>query len=528
MNSRFKDGMNLQGRVTIELISKDGKVKRKYQHNAITSLGKSLMMARGFNNGLTSPYGLGFGKTLIYALDEQLYSKAYMGFDILKPDMTINNLIVNDSGSVVDMSNCFIDMVANESTNIIGRAFAGAHGEQNSAKYGVERYPKGAFNLDKFAISRRYKYGAGCATGAFNKIVMAFGTGNNLKINGAMITKNIAPNSIESNVLLSASDMQNMFYILPGATGLTESDEILFSYPNSSNINNFKYSFTTGEITQVQSGVAATNFKNLISTLGTNEILCEAVSPNGDLTAIITNSRLYVLNNATATLVGTYKTISHLSYGASCYWKANDQVVVIESYTTEPGSYDQYAKAYLYTVDSSSVTLTSSANKNGVSEFSSDISKMYSNLSVNKTLKYKAGNYYIFRYGPLAVVCTDDSDVQGSMVSVLTVPRTVSPVMINNELKFISTGMELINFVTMRTIELQYPNTATTMFNQNYKIDYVNVNESGTTTQSTDWCKCGLFVSEAFGNVISAVELSEPITKGADDEMWISYEYKLV
>lgn len=532
MDKTFRDGRDntfkVEGFIEVEVVNRKDHLRRVYKkHNTLTKAGAQMFFARSAG-ALLKMAGDAFGQT--YCFDS--WTGRYQNVRYSRnEDAPITNILANiDSAVASNMTDeaTFLDVYNDQfSSNdkVIGYANINLTPDTDG-KQGVVDYSKGEYVVDGYTRAMRWYYKQGVASGTFNCIGMAgkpIATSAYPKNSGCLFGKILdRVNRCYANYAANSTA-----FCPPGITGITDNDTILLNF-NQDGISRWKYSISTGEVTEVPSTDTFWVPFNYYASHG--GYVVDYFVDNGYLYILRMNSKnlangsytVAVYDISTQALVTTYSKTPSSGYINNCHFLRYNSNVYVTWNTNE----DNISR-------STQTVRASKLNNNGNYYNSmSDVSDIATALGItlptgisNKLLSF--GNYgqnYIVSIGEAMIVTSSLSAIHANMIEQLPPlnmggTQAIVPFSAGSNIGFISIGC---------------PNAGTysTSIDGNFNTDaywYTKMN-SPTTAYASDFRTSGVFLTLDgwWTSLLSFAILNTPITKGDDDEMYITYGYKVV
>lgn len=523
MNNKFR----VEGFIDIELINKKDNVRRVFsQHNTLTRGGAQMFFARSAG-ALLKMAGDSFGQTYCFdswtgRLNNARYSR--------NEDTPITNILANiDSTIASNMQDTatFLDVYNDAFDNtdkVVGYANINLSPD-NDGKQGTVDYSKGEYVVDGFTRAMRWYYKQGVASGTFNCIGMVgkpVATSPYPVDNGCLFGKILDKvNKCYANYLNNSTA-----FCPPGVTGITDNDTILLNF-NQDNISRWKYSISTGEVTEVPaSGVFWVPFEYnssygcIVDYFVDNGYLYILHLANKDASTSYYRVVVYDLN--TQSQVATYRGGGSGYYVNNCHFlKYNDNV-----YVTWNSSVDKLSV-------STPTNRASKLSKSGAYYSSmSNVADIETELGITlptgldkKIVSF--GNYgsnYIVSIGDAMIVTSSLSAIHTNMIEQLPPlnmggTKVLVPFSAGSNLGFISVGCPKA-----------MPGSSSSQ--SDYVTDgyWTTIMNSPTTAYVSNFVDSGIFLTLDgwWTSLLSFAILNTPITKGDNDEMYITYGYKIV
>ncbi len=524
MDTTFK----VEGFIEVELINKKDNVRRIYRkHNTLTKGGAQMFFARSAG-ALLKMAGDGFGQ--VYCFDN--WTGRYQNVRYSRnEDTPITNVLANiDSTIASNMTDAatFLDIYNDnfDSTDkVIGYANLNLSPD-NDGKQGTVDYSKGEYVVDGYTRAMRWYYKQGIASGTFNCIGMM---GKPLATSSYPINNGCVFGKILDKVNRCYTNYVNnsTAFCPPGVSGITDNDTILLNF-NQDNISRWKYSISTGEITEVPSNDTFWVPFKYDSSYGK---LVDYFVDSGYLYLLyITNRDYYnngyysvaVYNINTQSFVTSYQRGGSGYYINSCHFlRYNNNVYVTWNSSVEnSGNTSQTSRASK--LSNNGTYYNSMSN---VSDIASELGITLPTGLSDKIMSF--GNYgqnYIVNIGETMIITSSLSAIHANMLGQLPPlnmggMQAIVPFSAGSNIGFLGIGC---------------PNAAynSSSIQSNFCTDaywYTKMN-SPTTEYTSNFLESGLFLTLDgwWTSLLSFAILNTPITKGDNDEMYVTYGYKVV
>ena len=534
------DSLRIEGFVQIELVNKNNKVKRVY-HNTITNAGKKLMLDKSAGHMLqvsADAHGrmMAMGNIATMAVDNY---NGYTG-KLATNKRGLTNVLLNlgssaQSGLTAATTYLNIwDSTMSSRSKLIGYANNAVVVPSGDTKQGVIDACKGEYCLAGDTIAKRWYYPAGVASGTIDTICM-MGADALASYKGEMLGVMKCLDKTNNQ----ASDYVNNStgFLIPGVPGYTANDEIMLNY----NGGRWKFSLTTGEMTAVAAEDPFFVFVNPRNVLGgccdmrvignyLYVLYFPAANPSYEI-----YMKVYDIQNGMNN-VGTYSKVigsqMNPDYIKSCKFLklGNEYFMTVvryngDSYITSQvkavklgGSYSWLSFDTVYNDYSYFTNLVAPsgipAGMLGFSDWGANyIMWMGAGDITNEVCNYTCG--------VVGLIFTDITDPGGSIIDAVYCS--------DMSVLFSAGANQGVLGISYRI------NNSYTAGGNWYSTDnedgkvrlFSNASSSGA---SYDLYSSGLFLSMWgwWSNILSFVKLSEAISKGDEDEMYVSYGYRVV
>lgn len=523
-------GVKICGFIDIELINNHDNTRRFY-HNTITQAGKQFLLDRCANSVMNiggDTFGCFGSIDQVTTLNNNIRA--------VYPDECIHNVLLNLGSGLdgVTEKSSLLPMFESDSTvgnKLVG--FAGNSTYGGGAKLGVADISRPEYVVDPFSIAKRWKYDIGIASGTIDTVAMMPGSCLS-GINNCGVTNKKCIDRL--NILDTKYKSLSTSFLPPGIPGYTSNDEVLLNFEYDGN-NKWKYNLVTGEMVALQE---SDNF---------------AVLPKGSCDYLVDGNYVYVLNIGSGNPVsGSWQypdiavynisnlssTITTIDLGQNSCWLGKLCKIGERLFVT------------LFTKNSSQVfELTKSGNyfNNKKSSSFDEIGIVIPDGLKNKNVGLGVGSYgasqYIlymmpdnpqpgnnnFYYSGIlsnGVVFSNLKDVVGSASAKFSnIGRYDIAFNTGSNKGFIGIGLNsgLTGVVTSSDFPWFNQFDGKRSFMQSIK------GSSGAVVSNTlDYLKSGVFITlEGWStDVLSFVKLNQPIQKGDNDIMYVSYGYKVL
>lgn len=523
MNNNFR----VEGFIDIELINKKDNVRRVFRkHNTLTRGGAQMFFARSAGT-LLKMAGDSFGQTYCFDNWTGRSTNARYSRD---EDTPITNVLANiDSTIASNMQDTatFLDVYTDAFDNtdkVVGYANINLSPD-NDGKQGTVDYSKGEYVVDGYTRAMRWYYKQGVASGTFNCIGMMgkpLATSPYPVDNGCLFGKIIDKvNRCYANYLNNSTA-----FCPPGITGITDNDTILLNF-NQDNISRWKYSISTGDVTEVP---ASETFWVPFEYKSSYGCVVDYFVDSGYLYILYLASKdgssssytVAVYDTSTQSLVTSYKRGGSGYYVNNCHFlKYNNNVYVAwNSSVANSGNSSQTSRASK--LSKSGAYYNSMSN---VTDLETELGiTLPTGLDKNIVSFGNYGSNYIVSIGDAMIITSSLSDIHANMIEQLPPldmgkTKVLVPFSAGSNLGFISVGCPKSS-------------AGSTSLQSDYVTDgyWTTKMNSPTTAYVSSFLDSGIFLSLDgwWTSLLSFAILSTPITKGDDDEMYITYGYKVV
>lgn len=538
------DGLRIEGFLDIEIINKKDKVRRRY-HNTITNAGKKFMLDKSCGRMLQlsgDSHGLMVAHGDFNVTSNDSYGGEYGRLSNNKKSLT--NALLNLSASELSgltASTTYLnlwDSALSARTKLVGFANNATAAVSGDNKQGRIDNCKGEYTIDGTCVAKRWYYGPGVASGDINCIAM-MGAESVMTYKGQMF--NIAKCLDKNNQVDASFVSKSTGLLIPGVPGYTANDEIMLNYDGG----RWKFNITTGEMTAVAAEDPFFVFTNPYSASRDYAGIFDMKVISGKLYVAYENRgylqmRVYDPSN----------NMSYNTYGGSPGIVIEDQwggasgkavkfftdgtnwfLSIIRSAGSTgqpyyvPMTFDSGANEYTigttavsnYDYISGVITLPSGLPSGMVG---------FSNLGSNYVMWMGEGNpddadSYSQTRSMIGLVFSDPTDPIGSIVDAISCPfnSVVFEAGTNKGVLYI--GGNAGNIVGA---------SGTYAYRNDTKDPKQYIYSPSTNGQSINWDTQGCFLSMWgwWSNVMSFVKLNESISKGDEDEMYVSYGYRVV
>ena len=524
MDATFK----IEGFIEVEVVNRKDNVRRVYKrHNTLTKGGAQMFFARSAGE-LLRMAGDSFGQT--YCFDSWTGRLRNMRYS-RNEDTPITNILANiDSTTASNMTDdaTFLDVYDDDFSDtdkIIGYANLNLNPD-NDGKQGAVDYSKGEYVVDGYTRAMRWYYRQGVASGTFNCIGMVgkpIATSAYPKNNGCVFGKILD----KVNRCYANYASNSTAFCPPGIQGVTDNDTILLNFTQD-NVSRWKYSISTGEITEVPSTDTfwvpfkydTSNGYNLVDYFVDNGYLylLRLQSKDNSYSGYVVS----VYNIGTQSLVTSYYSISYSRFTNNCHFLRYNNNVYVTWNTNETN------------ISGSTVTSRASKLSNNGTYYNSmsDVADIATELGITlptgiseKLLSF--GNYgqnYIVSIGDAMIVTSSLSNIHANMIEQLPPlnmggMQAIVPFSAGSNIGFIGIGCPNAD-ADSNSLQSEFRTDA---------YWYTKMN-SPTTEYNSDFRTSGVFLTLDgwWTSLLSFAILGSPITKGDNDEMYITYGYKVV
>ena len=524
MDATFK----VEGFIDVEIINKKDNVRRVYrQHNTLTKGGAQMLFARSAGE-LLKMAGDAFGQTYCFDSWTGRYRNARYSRN---EDTPITNILANiDSAVASNMTDAatFLDVYDDEFSStdkIIGYANLNLNPD-NDSKQGTVDYSKGEYVVDGYTRAMRWYYKQGVASGTFNCIGMVgkpIATSPYPKDNGCIFGKLLDKvNRCYANYVANSTA-----FCPPGIPGITDNDTILLNFTQD-NISRWKYSISTGEITEVPSTDTFWVPFKYDSSYGYN--LVDYFVDNGYLYLLRmrdknSNSSSYtvsVYNISTQSFVTSYSRSGSGHYINNCHFLRYNNNVYVTWNTNETNINNSTQTSRASKLSNNGTYYNSMSN---MADIATELGITLPTGVSNKLLSF--GNYgqnYIVNIGDTMIVTSSLSDIHANIIEQIPClnmgsMQAIVPFSAGSNIGFLGIGCPK---ASENSADLQ----------STFQTDaywYTKMN-SPTTEYISNFRTSGVFLTLDgwWTSLLSFAILSTPITKGDSDEMYVSYGYKAV
>lgn len=473
-------GTKIEGFVEIELESKKTGKRKFHKFNTVTNIGKLLFMATGPSLHLLHPTQIDRGL---------LHLSAPLAYPDSRYTMRIGNidsawtlyLINSDEELTVDSKflPLYTPNLQIDPNKLVG--YASFRRTPTTAKEGVIDRVKGSHLVDDFVQIQRYKFDTTQANGTFNKVCFGLGVITNPG-NGFSLSKGIFPTDISP---FGGIDSLENAYMRPGVTGFTADNEILVSTAAKSTTPtaNAVFNLETGEFT----------------LLDTTDPRYGAPLGDANIPQVFYGNHLYFIRSGSLYRFDvTNKSVSS-ALASDLYgvlFAEGDKLFYYRS--------GQYIDCYnMTTLSNESASRIYLGSQTFTTNFFYDTSPSYvmRNAIVGRD---SDGNYMIVPggglYGPRrSFVCSDIRNIEATVLRYRPGARSASEYLVNG-----------VKYNIWADIWSVMGYTQISGFSE------VAGNRAAGLKFSKDW----------MGNLVSFVNLANPITKTDQDVLYISYGYR--
>ena len=478
---RGADKSAIQGFVQFELVNTETGNKQVFKYNTVTTLGKLMFLATGPNMQLMLPSQIDMGALHLKSNFVQKSPSQDTKLTIPNVDKGLTMYLVNADGTLtVDSKKIPIRTAKGDidGNKLIGHA--NVKRTTSSPKEGVIDRVHPDFMLDPTASVQRWRFDNTQANGTFNKICIGAGVYNDVG-NGFSIAKGLIPTDIQA---FGGVNILTGMYIRPSVTGITSATEILLSTAEYAGNNkaNAVYDFATGKLTML----AQDDPRALIS-------LGDGNCPQAFYNNVLYYQRqdtlyAYDVVNKTETTISNCRDKLWVDGNMLYFAYSGDQIM----------AYNMDTKSWGTTISISSQTFTSKYFTN------TSPSYVFNDTSLGKAVN---GNFVLVpthegstcKY---AIEFTDINNIEASIVGFRPMAGSAVEYQI---------GTKAINLWKANGDDLQF------------------VGIEGFSNATANRKDYGMRFSEQwFGDLISFVELSSPVTKTENDVLYVSYGYRLI
>ena len=531
------EGLNIKGFVDIEVINKKNNTVRHYRkYNTITKAGKSLLLANsaglflGNSPNVFDEYAMRQSILGSYDNDQLMYKSWSCLTNVLLnlgetelAGLSANTTFINLFKS--DLSGIDIKTDQNVNGKVIGYANINID-PQDSTVEGVLDYTKPDYMPSHQIISRRYRYPQNTGTGVFNCIGMLPAT-QLYECPGIGLS---APKSLDRINLQESSVSRSSAYVPPGCL-ITGNNEIILNYTDKNNKSFHKYNFITGEMTDLdsdpgmfyQSGnpsnyplcdyyVDTTNNMVYILLGGQNYVNYESYSYTGGVLTRVGSTSWIISGNR-----GGFFTVNNTLYVSGNGDATNCKQLTFDSTTHAiTGGTD-------VTYASLGITIPSGLPAPATRQYPWHLAMYKGNYVLVLANKYKSEysatpGYWGEYPGFTGIVFSSLSDIMGTIVDIIqNIPITGCLYTAGTNAGLLQTGV----------------GTYASGYNDYYNINrysriYNKTSQNGTLYTINDY-QGGVYITpdSYWSNFLSFVKLTDPITKTANDEVYISYGYEI-
>ena len=534
------DSLRIEGFVQIELVNKNNKVKRVY-HNTITNAGKKLMLDKSAGHMLQVSADA-HGRMMAMGNIATMAVNSYDGYTgkLASNKRGLTNVLLNLGSSAqsgLTASTTYLniwDNTLSSRSKLIGYANNAIVTPSGDTKQGVIDACKGEYCIAGDTIAKRWYYPAGVASGTIDTICM-MGADAVASYKGEMLGVMKCLDKTNNQ----ASDYVNNStgFLIPGVPGYTANDEIMLDY----NGGRWKFNLTTGEMTTVAAEDPFFVFVNPNSTAngccdmrvignylyvlyfhgngGQYEVKMDVYDIQNSMNRVGRYSQFigsqwdsYYIRSCKFLKVGSDYFVSVIRYNSNTSVLSQVKAVKLggnNNWMTFDSTYNDYTYFSGLTVPS--------GLPGGIVGFS--------DWGANYIMWMGAGDITneVCEYNNAIVglVFTDPSDPAGSIID---------GVYCQDMSVLFSAG------TNQGVLGISYRINNSSMIGGNwYSTDnedgkvrlFSNASSSGA---NYDLYSSGLFLSMWgwWSNVLSFVKLNEAISKGDEDEMYVSYGYRVV
>ena len=482
----------VKGYVIIEKENKKTGVREIVQNNTVTDLGKMLFLATSANLQLLSPSQIGRGQLFLQSGLVKKSSQSNDKLQVDNVDKALTMYLVNSAEGLSASSRLLpvYDVTGKLDPNkVVGHA--SFRRTPLSPKEGVIDRIKDEYMVDKLSIVQRWKFDNSQANGKpFNKICIGAGV-HATDDNGFLIAKGIDGSDVS---VLGGSDTLSTDYMRPGVTGFTAPNEVLVSIGRSTAKANAVFNLESGALTMLS---PTDNRYDVPLGIARSQ----QVFHNGHLYFVDKTNNVVRFKVADKTVT----TIGQSLYG--CLFREKTANIV------RWGNENEVLLGYNMDTLANATSLT--LTNQGITT-NHWWSTFYTEFMKNSVIGNDAdGNYVIARidpnvqnYGPKKnYIFTDITNIVGSIIGI----RNENMRFANEYTIPTATGSKVVNICGSMQNDLAYTG-----------VTGLSPDNAGRANNSIK------FSEQWFGNLVSFVELQSPITKTADDVLYVSYGYKFV
>lgn len=539
------NGLSIQGLVEIRLVNKKNHTTRVY-HNTITNAGKQFLLCKSAGRMLSigaDTFGCMMSTNMLTKIG---YGDSVRHYRVAHSDRDITNVLLNlgEEANSLSADSTFINIWDNNLENrskLVGYANSNITPNANGLEGSID-YCKGEYIIDPFAVSMRWKYPEGVASGTIDTIAMM----------PASVVKTNMGDGISIGKCIDRVNTQYANYVsmstgflIPGVPGYTANDEILLNF-NQDGCSRWKFNLTTGNITQVPE---SDNFF-VLPYSGSDE-------PYKLTDVKVIGNYLYALgpNYNTTTYsacVVVYDISNNMNKVASINCIAKDQIGSNNNVKFLMIDNELYVTSWRVDLIKNSYSngklwkLTSNGNYyNGVGSAQADYSSIGFNCPSGVNLEYIGlGNYkdnYVmfisckytdtsgndidnFRYNYMSMgyVFSDLSNPMGSLIDV------ISGIPLGGILFSAGNNSGMLKIGNSYYTSTRYYGGTTYDCDDYAKCCINNSNKDFDVVTNMENSGVIYIPDKSWTNVFSFVKLNTPIVKTDDDIMYVSYIYKVV
>lgn len=536
----MNDGIRLEGFVQLEIVNKHDKVKRVY-HNTITSAGKKLMLDKSAGHILqvsADAHGrmMAMGNIATMAVDNY---NGYTG-KLASNKRCLTNVLLNlgsteQASLTADTTYLNLwDSTFSNKNKVIGYANNAIITPSGDTKQGVIDACKGEYCLAGDTIAKRWYYPAGTASGTIDTICMMGADAFN-SFKGEMLG---VMKCLDKTNNQAADYVNNSTgFLIPGVPGYTSSSEIMLNY----NGGRWKMDLSTGEMTAVESGDPFFVFVNPRNVIGgccdmrvignyLYVLYFPAANPSYEI-----YMKVYDIQDGMNN-VGTYSKVigsqMNADYIRTCKFLklGNDYFMTVARYNSDSyvssqvkavklgGSYNWLSFDTVYNDYSYFTNLVAPS---GIPDYMLGFSDWGNNYIMWMGAGDITSEICNYTCGVVGLIFTDPTDPGGSIIDAIYCADMSVP--------FYSTNIKCTFTIGYRINQnsLSGGNWYSTD-NEDGKVRlFSNASPSGS---GYDLYQNGLFISMLgwSSNILSFVKLQTPVEKGSEDELFVSYGYRVV
>lgn len=533
------NSIGVEGFIDLELVSNQGNVKYKRrikQHNAITPAGKQMLLAHSAQDMLNM--GGDYSGRLATLSALYMRRSGYASVREANSNRDITNLLLNlvNPTALTDTSNYIpVLSVAGEkasATKVLGYANSDtnppADGKAGAADYALPEYL-----VDGKTVSKRWKYKEGVATGTINAIAMAplavYGHGSRgLGVRNAKCLDKI-------NFTYQNFGAFSTGFCPPGIPGITGDTEVLLNYSQDS-ISQHKHDLATGVTTDITSGWAGIPFPRNSPSYKMEDYFYDGsrylyvIDLNG---SIAETSYVYVTVYDTLGGVYTYLTNFAIYSPTGAYMNGayflksgtDVYVSILGSLTNGAGGVVKLTKSGAYyngsvvVADYSFLGLTAPtglvAGEFAIKSLASGRYALITAAMPQKTATVST-DFDTGSYAKHAFVFTDLTKPFDSIIGVIEWMTNYGCIVSTASVTgFLS--VDFYNYLASQASGYDVDGASQSVKNNSYPNGKQNSNPNGVWWSDLSWSS----------NVVSHVELTTPVTKGANDILYVIYGYKI-
>jgi hypothetical protein len=532
------NNLGVEGFIDLELVSNQGNVKYKrrfYQHNAITPAGKQMLLAHSAQDMLNM--GGDYSGRLATLSALYMRRSGYASVREANSNRDITNLLLNlvNPTALTDSSGYIPVLSANgeksNASTVVGYANSDttppADGKAGASDYALPEYL-----VDGKTVAKRWKYKEGVATGTINAIAMAplavYGHGSRgLGLRSAKCLDKV-------NFTYQNFGAFSTGFCPPGIAGITGDTEVLLNYSQDS-ISQHKYDLSTGVTSDITSGWAGIPFPRNSSSNKISDYFYDGtrylyiIDLNGN---IAETSYAYVTIYDTQGGILTYLTnfavyspTSGYMNGAYFLKSGTDVYVsILGSLSSGSGGVVKLTKSGAYyngsvVSDYSFLGLTAPtglvAGEFAIKSLASGRYALITAAMPQKT-ETVATDHAVGMYAKHAYVFTDLTKPFDSIVGVIEWMTNYGCIVSTASVTgFLS--VDFYNYSASQASAYDTDGANQSIKNNSYPSGKQNSNPNGVWWSDLTWSS----------NVVSHVELTTPVTKGATDILYVTYGYKI-